>query len=212
MAIVCPSVTATDPHEYREQMERVEKFAKRVHLDFMDGQFAPTESPAIESAWWPEHMVVDLHVMYVRPHDYIEKIIHLKPHLVIVHAEAEGHIEGMAKTLHAAGIKFGVALLAKTSVAVLKPFIKQLDHVLVFSGDLGHYGGVADLALLEKVTQLKRLKKSLEIGWDGGINHENAAALVRGGVQVLNVGGYIQRAEQPAVAYATLEALAGKQT
>ena len=189
MAAICPSVTATDPHEYREQMERVEKFARRVHLDFMDGQFAPTESPPIESAWWPEHVLADLHIMYTHPQAYLQKIIHLKPHLAIVHAEAEGHIEGMAKVLRDAGIKLGVALLADTPVSELKPYIKHVDHVLVFSGDLGLYGGIADLKLLDKVKQLKRLKKSLEIGWDGGINADNVRALVSSGVDVLNVGG-----------------------
>lgn len=211
MAIICPSVTANDPHQYREQIERIESFAKRIHLDFMDGEFAPTESPPIESAWWPDRVTADVHIMYARPQDHLAKIIHLKPNLVVIHAEAEGHVQGIATTLHQAGIKIGVALLAKTPVSIVKADIKHIDHVLVFSGNLGYYGGKADLSLLDKVKQLRRLKKGLEIGWDGGINADNVASLVHGGVDVLNVGGFIQRAEQPSVAYATLETLAGKQ-
>ncbi len=54
MAVICPTVTAYDPHEYREQMERVEPFAKRIHIDLMDGHFAPTKSPGLKHVWWPD--------------------------------------------------------------------------------------------------------------------------------------------------------------
>ena len=44
-----------------------------------------------------------------------------------------------------------------------------------------------------------------EIGWDGGITADNAAVLVTAGVRVLNVGGYIQKADDPQAAYAKLK-------
>src|SRR5690606_36219400 len=98
----------------------------------------------------------------------------------------------------------GVALLKDTPASAIEPYIDQIEHVLVFSGDLGYYGGKADLALLSKVTELKKMKPSLEIGWDGGINDHNASELVKGGVDVLNVGGFIQKATDPEDAYAIL--------
>jgi ribulose-phosphate 3-epimerase len=57
------------------------------------------------------------------------------------------------------------------------------------------------LKLLNKVTELRKLKPELEIGWDGGINVDNAKQLSEGGVDVLNVGGAIQKAEDPKAAY-----------
>jgi ribulose-phosphate 3-epimerase len=79
-----------------------------------------------------------------------------------------------------------------------------IDHVLIFSGDLGHFGGKANLSLLGKASELKALKPHVEIGWDGGVNEENALTLVNNGIDVLNTGGFIQRASDPASAYATL--------
>jgi pentose-5-phosphate-3-epimerase len=76
---------------------------------------------------------------------------------------------------------------------------------------LGHFGGQADTHLLTKVLRLKRLKRSLEVGWDGGINNQNVAVLAASGVDVLNAGGYIQHAENPENAYDTLDELANKQ-
>jgi len=76
---------------------------------------------------------------------------------------------------------------------------------LIFSGDLGHYGGQADLALLSKARILKRMKPQLEIGWDGGINNSNAAQLISGGVEVLNAGSFLEKAAVIGEAYASLE-------
>jgi ribulose-phosphate 3-epimerase len=76
--------------------------------------------------------------------------------------------------------------------------------VLVFSGDLGHYGGTASLMQLEKVRLIKAINPAVEIGWDGGVSIENAYTLTQGGVDVLNAGSAVAEASDPASAYATL--------
>ncbi len=58
-----------------------------------------------------------------------------------------------------------------------------------------------------KVQKIRDHHPEAEIGWDGGINDHNAKQLVEAGVDVLNVGGYIQQATKPADAYATPKAL-----
>jgi ribulose-phosphate 3-epimerase len=205
MAVICPTVTAFDVDAYREQLERVAPFAKRVHLDFMDGMFAPTKSPGIDKAWLPQGMTADLHIMYQQPAAQLAAIARFKSSLVVVHAEAEGDFIAFAKALHKHGIKTGVALLPQTPVQIIRPGLQYIDHILIFSGDLGRHGGHADLGLLNKVRECKQLKPSVEIGWDGGINADNAKALAQGGVDVLNVGGYIQNAPNPRQAYNTLK-------
>ena len=211
MAVICPTVTATNLHEYRQQMERVTGFSTRVHVDLMDGQLAPTTSPPIDHIWWPETVIADLHVMYKYPLEHLATMIHLKPHLVIVHAEAEGDFLHLARELHHNGIRVGVALLPETEPGVIEPALNVIDHVLIFSGDLGKFGGTADFNLLRKVDFINQRQRGIEIGWDGGINEQNAPALADRGVDVLNVGGSIQRAVDPAEVYATLKAMADKE-
>jgi ribulose-phosphate 3-epimerase len=143
--------------------------------------------------------------MYKQPFVYVENFLALGPQLVIIHAEAEGDFNQFASLLHAHGVEVGVALLATTPTSLIESSLASIDHVLVFSGNLGYYGGQADLNLLSKVQRLKSLKPQLEIGWDGGVNDTNARALADGGVDVLNVGSYISRADNPDEAYATLE-------
>jgi ribulose-phosphate 3-epimerase len=75
---------------------------------------------------------------------------------------------------------------------------------LVFSGDLGHYGGTASLMQLEKVRLVKAINPNVEIGWDGGVSIDNAFTLTQGGVDVLNVGGALANADDPSSVYATM--------
>jgi len=207
MAVICPTVTAYDPHEYREQMERLQPFAKRVHIDLMDGQLAPTVSPGLDKIWWPEALTADIHLMYQRPMNYLDQLVKLKPHLVVIHYEAEVDHARFATQLREHGIKAGLAILQPTPAEAINDLMKSFDHVLIFSGNLGHHGGQADLGLLEMVGEVRKNYPEIEISWDGGINDQNAKQLAEAGVDVLNVGGFIQKADDPAQAYHLLEDL-----
>lgn len=207
MAIICPTITAFDSHEYRTQMEQINSFAKRVHIDLMDGEFAPTKSPDLNYVWWPHDMLADIHLMYQNPMNYIDKLTHLKPHLVIIHNEAQVHHMDFAARLHKEGIKVGLAVLHDTPIDYAFQIMHSFDHVLVFSGKLGYHGGAADLGLIDKVQQIRKHHPEAEIGWDGGINDQNTKQLIEAGVDVLNVGGFIQKADFPKEAYAKLKSV-----
>jgi len=210
MPIICPTVTAFDIDGYRAQLDRLTPFANRVHIDLMDGHFAPTTSPSLERIWWPPTLTADIHLMYQSPQDCLQALLDLKPALVIIHAEAQGDHGHFADELHAHGIKAGLALLADTPVAAVESLLPQFDHALIFSGHLGFHGGAADLTLLEKVSAIRETAPAIEIGWDGGINDQNVQQLIAGGIEVLNVGGFIQKAAHPDDAYAKLDAEANR--
>lgn len=185
-------------------MKRIAPFATRIHIDVADGMFTPAKLLPIDQVWWPGGVRADLHVMYQRPFEHYKLYLSLAPQMIIVHAEAEGNFVPFAELMHRHGIEVGVALKPETPVELIRPALDWVDHVLIFSGDLGHFGGQADLSLLGKVEVLRRLKPQLEIGWDGGINNTNSQALARGGIDVLNVGGFIQHASDPRMAYGML--------
>jgi ribulose-phosphate 3-epimerase len=210
MPIICPTITAYDTHQYRAQMERVAPFAKRIHIDLMDGEFAETKSPELVRIWWPQELEADIHLMYQRPMEYLDRLIALKPRMVIIHNEAEVHHMYFAAQLHKANILTGLAVLHDTPIEHAYQIMHSFDQVLIFSGHLGYHGGEADLGLLDKVAKVRAHSPDTEIAWDGGINDQNTEALISGGVDVLNVGGYIQNSSDPKKAYATLEAVIRK--
>jgi len=204
-AIVCPTVTARSADEYREQMERLSGFVTRVHIDLADGIFTHVKLTPIKEVWWPSGVRADIHVMYQQPFKHTKELLGLRPQLIVVHAEADGDFPAFAEAVHQAGVAVGVALKPETQAHMIEPALDVIDHVLIFSGHLGHFGGEANTHLLTKVLHLKQMKPSLEIGWDGGINNKNARILVAGGVDVLNTGGFIQHAADPQAAYEMLE-------
>lgn len=206
MNYICPTVTAFDVHTYREQVELVSSFAGRIHIDLMDGELTPTSSPNPDLLWVPDGVEVDIHVMYKNPSKILDRLISFNPSLIIVHAESDADIPLIASTLRDNNIKTGVALLPETSAADVRYILPHIQHALIFGGHLGYHGGNADLAQLSKVAELKKMHHFLEYGWDGGANLENIDALLAAGIQVINVGGGIHKAEHPDKAYATMVA------
>jgi ribulose-phosphate 3-epimerase len=205
MAQIVPTITAYDEPAYASQIREITPFTQRVHLDVMDGEFAPTKSVSLDSLWWPHSFeTVDIHMMYQRPFDHLKQLVHLRPHMVIVHVETMFHHMHFAAELHKEGIKAGLAIMPDTPVENIDQIMSSFDHILLFSGDLGHFGGTADVSILSKIPQIREHHPHIEIGWDGGINAQNAKQLADAGVDVLNVGGSIHNANQPTQAYEML--------
>lgn len=205
MTVICPTVLAHSIDEFNTQIKRVTPFAKRIQIDLTDGEFVGPPTLLIKDVWWPHKLTADLHLMYARPTDYLDQIIDLRPNLVVIHAEATVHHMHMAAELHKVGIKAGLAILPETPVSSIEQILHSFDHLLIFGGHLGQYGGQADLSQLEKAKQAKVYHDTLEIGWDGGVNDQNARQIAESGVDVLNAGGFIQKSESPAKAFAKLE-------
>jgi ribulose-phosphate 3-epimerase len=203
MAVICPTVLASDLSEFNKQVERV-NFAPRLQLDFMDGDFAPTKSIDLKDASWPESVKADLHLMYRKPADYLDTILKQKPNLVIIHAEADVDLLDFAQKLHGNGIKAGLCVLPETKISEVKDVLGEYDHLLIFGGKLGYFGGNADLSQAKKAKEAKEVNPDIEIGWDGGANDQNVKQLAEEGIEVLNVGGFIQKADDPKSAYEKL--------
>ena len=202
MPIICPTITANKMTDFRKQVDLVSHFAQRVHLDIADDEFAPKLVDA-NKIWLPKP-VTDIHVMYEFPGQIIERLVRLKPSLVIIHYEADADFEEISSILRANGIKFGIALLQQSDVRLLHQYKDIIDHVLIFSGNLGFFGGNLDMSLIHKAEAIKQLNPNIEVGWDGGINLSNAKILTDNHVDVLNVGGYIHKAKNPEHAFRTL--------
>jgi ribulose-phosphate 3-epimerase len=203
---ICPTITASNTQDFYDQIARITDFTKRIHIDLADGVFTPNKLLDINDIWWPGGMIADLHIMYKNPLDILKTVLALRPQLIIVHAEADGKYVDLVKTVKAHGIEVGLALLPETEVDTVASVLDETDHVLIFSGNLGHQGGSsANLDLLSKVAAIRALKPTIEIGWDGGVNLENALQLVDGGVDVLNAGSFIHAADNASTAYWSLK-------
>jgi len=209
MPVICPTVTAYSAEEYHAQMEKIAGFAERIQIDLTDGKFTSEKTVNPQDAWWPVGIKADFHLMFQNPASAADTILEHKPNMIIIHSEAEGNFLGLADRCRRLGVKIGVALLPRTSPGTIVSALPHIDHVLIFSGNLGHQGGShANLDLLRKVRELKDHKPGLEVGWDGGINTHNISQLASGGVDVFNVGGFLQQSTDPEKDYRALARIA----
>ncbi len=209
MAEIVPAVLASNPQDYERDLKLAVNLSNRVQIDLADGEFAPNKTINLAQSHWPEGVNADIHLMYDSPSEHIPTVIAKFPHLLIVHYEAKGldqeGLISMSDQLRSLDIKLGLGLLPSTQVSEVKEFLQYLDHILIFTGDLGHYGGELRRDCLEKIAEIKDLDPSLEVGVDGGINDSNAGEVVASGADVLNVGSFLQQAEDPKKAYDKLK-------
>lgn len=211
MTVVVPAILADSADSYKAQVERLHGIVERVHIDITDGEFAPTFTVGAAQVWWPKEWIVDIHAMVARPSEHLETLMSLKPQTLIFHAETVEDIVPILKQVKKVGIKAGLALLKKTVPSTVAAAIKEADHVMIFTGSLGQYGGEASLMQLEKVRLVRQIKPGVEIGWDGGANVDNAYSLAQGGVDVIDVGGAIAAATDPKEMYEKLVSEVNKQ-
>lgn len=204
MPVIAPAVLAENVEQFKEKMDTIAPFGERVHIDIADGEFAPTFTINEADAWWPNNWLADIHAMVARPSEHVQTLVARKPNLIIFHVEVEENLLAVIQYVKQQGIKAGIALQRPTVPATVQPLIEAVDHVMIFSGDLGHHGGTASLMQLEKIRLIKNIKGDVEIGWDGGVTVENAFTLAQGGVDVLNVGGTIANSPNAAEMYQRL--------
>ncbi|MBR3323657.1 hypothetical protein IKG16_02100 [Candidatus Saccharibacteria bacterium] len=204
MASIVPAVLTNDPQVYQTELNTYPNFSKRIQIDVADGEFTPTATLPLQSIRWPEGLTIDLHMLVLRPSEHLARILELKPSLCIFHAEANEDLNPTLDALSQAGIKTGIALLKETYPGNVQALIQKVDHVLIFSGNLGQQGGTADLLQTEKVPIIKSIKNDVEIGWDGGANIKNVRTLAQCGIDIIDVGSAISQAEDPAAAFKAL--------
>ena len=207
MSIITPAILATNPDEYKAQIEAIFPFTERVHIDVTDGNFAPNLTLPETQIWWPQEWKVDIHMMVARPSEHIDTIIQLNPNMVIFHAEVEEDLVPIFERLkNETMIKPGLALLRSTVPETVAPAIQAAEHILIFSGNLGEMGGRASMMQLEKIRLIKEINSNVEIGWDGGANLSNVFNLTQSGVDVVNVGSAIMNSQNPERSYKQMEA------
>jgi ribulose-phosphate 3-epimerase len=208
VASVAPTILATDPDDYARRIDNVKAFATRIHIDVADGVFVEAKSVGLSQIYDIDGVPFDLHLMMAHPEGRFEDICALMPSLVITHFEAPFDHEAFFKQLRDVDIKVGLAIKSETTIDQCKDLLPLIDHLVVFTGKLGHNGGEFRADCLEKIGQARAIKPDLEIGVDGGLNQETARLAIEAGADLLDVGSFIHDSGDPEIAYIAIQAIA----
>lgn len=201
----------TTPADYAERLKRIEKFARRLHIDISDGVFTPTKTINLEQIYDIPDVPSDLHLMVTRPGELVEMVISTGPNLVICHAEVAANWPELFSQWREVDIKVGLALKAETPVNSIKQHLPNIDHVLIFTGDhIGFNHSHFQPGTIEKVKQIKDINPQIEVSVDGGMSPDHTAQAVAAGADVIVTGGYVVDAPDPKAAFAEIVMAASK--
>ncbi len=208
MASVAPTINATSPEDYARRIDNVKSFATRLHIDVGDGVFTDVRTVGLSQVYDIDGVPFDLHLMLSHPESQIENIVSLQPQLVIVHFEVQFDREAFFKQLRSMDIKVGLAINTETTIEQVRDILPTINHLVVFTGRLGHNGGEFRGDCLEKIAQARAINPDLEIAVDGGLNQETCRLAVEAGANLLDVGSFIHDAPDPEIAYIAVQAIA----
>jgi ribulose-phosphate 3-epimerase len=190
------SVLPADFADLGRQVEELEKAGvDRIQWDVMDGRFVPnlTFGPGVIAAARAHvELGFEAHLMVTDPDPMLRSWIEAGCELIIVHAEATGHLHRTLCAIRDLGARSGVALNPATPLAAVEHVWDLVDLLLVMTVNPG-FGGQSFIAgALDKLRTLrKRLDagtRSVDLEVDGGINAETARAAIAAGADVLVAG------------------------
>jgi ribulose-phosphate 3-epimerase len=111
MAVIAPCVTVETADAYKLAIDKLTPFARHIHIDISDGEFAPNFLLPENQLSWPQGWEVDIHAMVARPSEHLAQLIALKPRMIVIHAEVQEDRAALITQIKAAGIRAGIALL-----------------------------------------------------------------------------------------------------
>ncbi|MDG6909448.1 MAG: ribulose-phosphate 3-epimerase [Nitrososphaerota archaeon] len=218
---IAPSILAWDLGNLEKAVEiSVEGKADQVHLDVIDGNFAPniTFGPGtVKALRHLTDMKFDTHLMIQNPQNYAEKFLDAGSDLLTFHAEVlNGRtFDELHRSVRARGKEVGLAIKPQTDLpGWARDRLDKVSALVVMTVNPGFSGQRMDMSVMPKLQRLSRLVKERGLGTDieidGGVEPENVAEVVRSGGNVLVAGAGVYAKEDPVGAIAVLRKEAEK--
>lgn len=188
-----------------------ESKAEWLHLDVIDGQFAPNITfgvPVIEAIRKSTDKFLDAHLMINNPENMIDAFVKAGVDSITVHYEACTHLHRVIQQIKSHGIKAAVALNPHTSLESIKYILPDLDMVLLMSVNPGFSGQKFIENTYQKLIDLTDVRRQgikglydnpyfFKIQIDGGVSLDNASKLKKYGADIVVAGNAVFKSENP---------------
>lgn len=215
---IIPGILEKEWSAIEQKLAMVKPFAKTVHIDLLDGKFAPntTWMDPKPFAKFSKDFVFELHMMVDNPLQYV------KPFADAGFTRFLGHIEKMsdqAEFIATAEMygDVGLAIDGPTSLGNIKVAYEDLDCLLFMTIKAGMSGQAFEVVHLEKIKALRQAQgdmfeitangKPFPIEVDGGINDQTILLARDAGATRFITTSYLFGSPNPAEQYKKLQTL-----
>jgi len=216
MLKIAPSILAADFARLGEEIKAAENAgADMIHLDIIDGHFAPNVTFGLAVSRMSKavtNLPHDAHLMVTDPENYINDFLKIGVEYITFHIEIggeqkmlgenrwvytvympdENRILALIDRIKKGGAKVGLTLNPPTEIKIAEPFLDKIDLLLLMSVNPGFAGQVFIDNVYEKIeaaVQIRTEKNlNFEIMVDGGVGPENAKKLHNCGADILVSG------------------------
>lgn len=191
-SILAPSILSADFLNLGEAIKACEDAGiDWFQMDVMDGHFVPNISfgpMIVEAVRRATDAFLDVHLMISDPDQFLEAFSAAGADSLTVHVEAAEHLHKTLSSIHALGMKSGVALNPSTPVQLLEEVLDQIDLVLVMTVNPGFAGQSFIESSPRKIARVRRYLdergSTAHLQVDGGITVETARIARQSGADV----------------------------
>ena len=196
---ISPSILGSSFANMQDTVKLIDQSkAEYIHFDVMDGDFVPnlTFGPQfISNVRQYSKKIFDVHLMINRVGKFLEDYVKAGSDIITFHLEIDENINELITKIKTNDIKCGIAIKPATPWEDLKPYLNDIDQIIIMTVEPGFGGQKFMEDQLLKIKQLKnfitnnQLHIYLEV--DGGVNYETGEKCVEAGSNILVAGSFL---------------------
>src|SRR5258708_24835037 len=207
------SLWSADLTNLAAEIQRVEPYSERFHLDVADGHYVKTLLffPDLVKAMREfTRRPFEVHLMTTDPLSWVEPFVEAGADSLIFFLDAGSDPAEVIRAARASGKQVGISLRIEEPLDLLEPYWDQLDVLTIIGTAIGIKGAGLDESVPGKIQRARSIIANhgyhTEIEADGGIRRHTVPLLAQAGADYI-VPGSLMFGEDPAAMRAWLAGL-----
>ena len=191
---IFPSLMPKNQKQLGRDLLHLRGVVKHLHLDVVDGKFAKNKVLMFpfklkKEFFYSAHLMVKNQEQWIKKHGR-------KIDLVIPHLEELKDVDSYIKERKRKKSKVALAVLPETRLKKIKPYLKELDYILLLTVHPGFYGSKY-LVRNYRIKRIKKINPKIKIIVDGGMNPKTIRNAAKAGADYFVSGSYTTKSDDP---------------